>query len=257
MDGLGLRRDQTIAFNIYGLLNPLSLPRQLRNKTAFTAKMVRIVYSTSLMTAPMPEEPNPTQYKWQDMDFTQIVEADFGLQVQWKPHQGGSWFENFLKNVGTMALGFVPVVGPILSVSFALGWTALTDPESFIKELRNQIPTVDLAMQIEKAARLDMPDIMQHLPAGWVGPGGVVVGMSIQSPSQEVARFSAVNVQPLSPDEVGTSSVFLMAREILAMTARPSTSAKTEEVQEDGPGKISEITSPTEAKDTPSEEPLV
>jgi len=53
-----------------------------------------------------------------------------------KPPSYNSFIGGFIKNVITISLGFVPGIGSLLSVSFALGWTALTDPDSLWEEMQ-------------------------------------------------------------------------------------------------------------------------
>ncbi|KAL4790900.1 hypothetical protein BDV19DRAFT_381980 [Aspergillus venezuelensis] len=120
---LGLAPDgmRTMAINIRQLVNLLSLPRQLRGHNG------------------------PAQ---EFRDWTAIASANYGLAIQWKPPQQTTSFADFIEITLTIAVGFIPVVGPLAAVCFPLAWTAIADPGAFEGTLRELIPVADLAMKV-------------------------------------------------------------------------------------------------------------
>ncbi|KZF20251.1 hypothetical protein L228DRAFT_249930 [Xylona heveae TC161] len=228
-DGLGVRRDHTIGINMYGLMNLLSLPRQLRNETAFTSKLVRVVPSTEVQTRAL----GPTYWNDHDFDWVMVAGANYGLSLQWAPHQPTTWFQNFFGNVMTIAIGFIPIVGPVLSVSFSFAWTALTDPDSFLDAIRNEYPALDLTLYIIERIKNDAAATAAYLPPGWDQ-----VGQPLQIPFTEVAKLGAKEqkrhgVAPVNLDEIGPSVTFLLAKEILEHTAHSPAALETPDAAED------------------------
>ncbi|ENH62780.1 hypothetical protein FOC1_g10006243 [Fusarium oxysporum f. sp. cubense race 1] len=82
MSGLRVWRDVTVGFDITGLTELLSCPRQFRKVNPYQAKFIELVHRDS--------------------------------------------------NAITVSLGFVPGVGPLLSIALSLGWTAVVNPDRFI-----------------------------------------------------------------------------------------------------------------------------
>ena len=77
------------------------------------------------------------------------------------------WFADYIENAITFALGFIPGVGFILSISFSLGWTALTDPDSFYAALKANVPAVLFANRIISELQKDAAETKQNLPLEW------------------------------------------------------------------------------------------
>ncbi|KNG88045.1 hypothetical protein ANOM_004085 [Aspergillus nomiae NRRL 13137] len=147
----------TLGININGLVNLLSLPRQLRVQNAFTSKNI-IMLEAKMVASPKVEQ---TFMDHADFDWAQIARANFGLSIQWKPApQKTDWLKNFLKNSMTVAVGFIPGIGSIAAIAFPLAWVAMDDPDSFVETLRNLIPGIDLELKIIEAIRDSAKDVV-------------------------------------------------------------------------------------------------
>ncbi|KAJ5803269.1 uncharacterized protein N7503_005719 [Penicillium pulvis] len=115
-----------LGINVTKLVTTLIVPRQLRKQDAFSSGAIILVDSSLIPT--------------------KVASANHGLSVKWtvgnhKPH----WLLNYLKNALVIVSGLVPVVGPILAMGAALGMEAIINPDEFMDELREQIPSVELA----------------------------------------------------------------------------------------------------------------
>ncbi|RAQ52963.1 hypothetical protein AFGD_001413 [Aspergillus flavus] len=154
----------TVGFNINGLVNLLSLPRQLRAQNAFTSKNI-IILESDMVASPRVER---SYNDGTDFDWAKVAGANFGLSIQWKPApQKQDWLENFLKNSLTIAVGFIPGVGPIAAIAFPLIWTAIADPDSFVDTWRNLCPGVDLQLKLLEAIKDSAKETREYLPDGW------------------------------------------------------------------------------------------
>ncbi|OGM47919.1 hypothetical protein ABOM_002695 [Aspergillus bombycis] len=198
----------TVGFNINGLVNLLSLPRQLRAQNAFTSKNI-IIVERDMVASPKVERSFNDDT---DFDWAQVARANFGLSIQWKPApEKKDWLENFLKNSLTIAVGFIPGVGPIAAIAFPLIWTAIADPDSFVDTWRNLCPGVDLQLKLLEAIKDSAKETREYLPDGWdktaLGPkflsrphtGGVRVAALVADPgnTQEDLDSEALIVNEL------------------------------------------------------------
>ncbi|KAL5590384.1 hypothetical protein FOBRF1_013941 [Fusarium oxysporum] len=138
--GLGVYRSYTVGFDITGLTELLSCPRQFRKVNPYEAKFIKIVPRTKIQTVPV----NGSYSDAYDFNWITIAQAHSGLNIEWGKGEKGSWFEDFFKNAIAFSLGFVPGVGPLLSVAFTLGWTAVVSPDRFMYELSLWAPAVRL-----------------------------------------------------------------------------------------------------------------
>ncbi|KAK2668297.1 hypothetical protein RAB80_015677 [Fusarium oxysporum f. sp. vasinfectum] len=119
MSGLRVWRDVTVGFDITGLTELLSCPRQFRKVNPYQAKFIELVHRDSIEQS-MSQTP------------TMMGMTLAGLPLHKRTGEKGSWFEDFFKNAITVSLGFVPGVGPLLSIALSLGWTAVVNPDRFI-----------------------------------------------------------------------------------------------------------------------------
>ncbi|KAJ5556964.1 hypothetical protein N7494_000879 [Penicillium frequentans] len=131
-----------LGINVTKLVTTLIVPRQLRKQDAFSSGAIILVDASLIPVIPI----NQKFTKQSMADWTKIASANHGLSVKWtvgdhKPH----WLLNYLKNTLVIVSGLVPVVGPILAMGAALGMEALINPDEFMDELREQIPSVELA----------------------------------------------------------------------------------------------------------------
>ncbi|KAK1140113.1 hypothetical protein N8T08_010869 [Aspergillus melleus] len=143
---LGLAPDAkwTMAINIRQLVNLLSLPRPLRGHNCFSSHIIRMVDRKFTPTT-------GTAQKFTDgpdLSWTIFASANYGLSIQRTPPTPTTWLADFIKNSLTVAVGFIPVVGPLAAVCFPLTWTAIVDPGNFEHTLRALVPIADLAMQV-------------------------------------------------------------------------------------------------------------
>ncbi|KAL7756793.1 hypothetical protein ACKLNR_013786 [Fusarium oxysporum f. sp. zingiberi] len=80
---------------------------------------------------------NPYQTKFIKVVYRDSIEQSLSqTPTTMGKDKKGSWFEDFFKNAITFSLGFVPGVGPLLSIAFSLGWTAVVNPELFEDDVR-------------------------------------------------------------------------------------------------------------------------
>ncbi|SCV49048.1 uncharacterized protein FFB14_10679 [Fusarium fujikuroi] len=117
--GLGVARNHTVGFDITGLTELLSCPRQFRKVNPYEAKFIKIVHRDSIKTVPVKDSYQDSY----DFSWRTIAQAHSGLNIEW-------------------GKGFVPGVGPILSIAFSLGWTAVVDHDKFMYELSLWAPAV-------------------------------------------------------------------------------------------------------------------
>ncbi|KAF9773546.1 hypothetical protein IL306_008618 [Fusarium sp. DS 682] len=110
-------------------------------------------------------EDYPQLSMWLQVSFTQARTVDIWrggdtfLGHETHPREKGSWFEDFFKNAITFGLGLVPGLGPILSIAFSLGWTAVVNPDKFMYELSLWAPSVKLPELFEDDVRKNAAEI--------------------------------------------------------------------------------------------------
>lgn len=226
--GLQIASDYTVGLDIYGLLQLLSLPRQLRQTNAYSSKMISIVPKGSLKTNGLAQAFK--QHNRYDFDWTQIAKANFGLELQWLPHKPNGWFVEYIKNAIKFALDFVPIIGFILQIEFSLGWTALTDPDSFYETLKEEIPLVLLTDGIISELKSEAEKIKKFLPPGWDQ-----VGRALQMRPDQIKddiggdKEGSLNGVGPSPTIVKTGKIMAKTGGVLAPADIKSEAQKAEE----------------------------
>ncbi|PWY67076.1 hypothetical protein BO94DRAFT_434434, partial [Aspergillus sclerotioniger CBS 115572] len=162
---LGLASDAkwTMAINIRQLVNLLSLPRPLRIHNCFSSHCIRFVDRKLTPT----KGPAQMFSDSADLSWTAVASANYGLTIQWKPPEATTWLAGFLKNTLTIAVGFIPVVGPLAAVAFPLTWTAIVDPGRFEGTLRELIPVADLAMKVGENIQRSAKEQEAYVVKGW------------------------------------------------------------------------------------------
>ncbi|KAJ5717093.1 hypothetical protein N7488_002739 [Penicillium malachiteum] len=162
---LGLRADAewTMAVNIPQLVNLLSVPRFLTKHTVFSAQIIRLVGPDMVSTKGNVQTFSDSA----DISWTTIVNANFGLTVQWAPPSPSVWLMDFIKNSVTIALGFIPVIGPIAAVAFPLAFTAIADPANFHSTLRGVLPQTKLIEHIIYQVTKSTNDQKGYLSDSW------------------------------------------------------------------------------------------
>ncbi len=54
-----------------------------------------------------------------DIDLVSAINVNSSVDVTWQPRQYDSWFVPFLLHVVELGLDFIPVIGPLKSVTFS------------------------------------------------------------------------------------------------------------------------------------------
>lgn len=243
--GLGVHSRHAVGFDVHGLMQLLALPRQLRNNNAYASRLIKIVTQESLRS----QGSATTLLARYNISWLTVANANFGLDLQWVPTQRSNWFENFMKNVLTIAIGMIPVCGPILAIAFPVAWTLIRDPESAFDELKDLIPTIDLADRIIREHILkSVNETRQYLPSGWEQLALPAQPSAGQMGNAETEKDVGVSKPVASLEEIGMSFGFAMAGEILAkrdLVARPEDEPTDESTEEDGPGEVLVTIPPT------------
>jgi hypothetical protein len=134
-EGLGRYDNLTWGFKVPDIIAYLSIPRQLRNpeyglyRAANTGDEL-VVRASSEVNWWGANTSSFTAF-YREVDYANIICATFGVEVGWRPYQYSSFILNLVESVVGMGLGFIPGVGPLLSVAFGIGVQLLEDPDSF------------------------------------------------------------------------------------------------------------------------------
>ncbi|KAF5591005.1 uncharacterized protein FSUBG_10607 [Fusarium subglutinans] len=153
--GLGIWREHTIGFDITGLTELLSCPRQFRKVNPYEAKFIKLVHRDTIRTVSVTDSYRDAY----DFSWITIGRAHSGLDIEWGKGEKGSWFEDFFKNAVAFGLGFAPGVGPLLSIAFSLGWTAVVNPDRLMYELSLWAPSVRTPELFEEDVRKNSAEI--------------------------------------------------------------------------------------------------
>ena len=171
-DGLGKKEHcyESLGINVPGVYALLSLPPQLRNRERglYVAKeagdeLINL-YGAGNFGLGTPPENTVTLPFHRDINLARVISDNFGVDVQWTPYEYSVWVLDFLQNVTTLGLGYIPVAGPLISVSFSLGLTAITDPDFFKAD--NVLGLTTNTMNAVLASALGMKD---NLPPAFLG----------------------------------------------------------------------------------------
>ncbi|KAJ5728917.1 uncharacterized protein N7483_003425 [Penicillium malachiteum] len=161
--GLPADAEWTMAVNIPQLVNLLSVPRFLRKHTVFSAQIIRIVDRDMVSRKGNVQTFSDSA----DISWTTIVNANFGLTVQWTPPNPSAWLMDFIKNNVTIAIGFIPVIGPVAAVAFPLAFTAITDPASFNATLKSILPQTELVDHVSFRVAKSVKEQKSYLSDNW------------------------------------------------------------------------------------------
>lgn len=218
--GLGVYENHTLGLDVYGLLQLLCLPRQLRGTNPYAAKLIHLTNKDRIKTVDLSQD--LVRKDENDFDWAKLAGANLGLELQWMPHQNSDWFTEYVKNVINFALGFVPGVGFLLQIAFSLGWAGLTDPDTFYETLKSQIPAALLTDGIISELKNDADAIKKHLPPGWDQVGKA---MQIQP---DLIKDDIGTDEKGSLDGVGKDPVIAKTGRIMGKSAGVPTPAATE-----------------------------
>lgn len=215
---LGLRADAflTVAFDVTGLIELLSLPRQLRKDNCYNLRLIKIV-GGGFKTAPL-----STSYKdGADKPWTKIAGGNYGLDLMWKPCEKSTWAENYIRNTLTIAVGFIPVVGPIVQVFFSVGWELLSqdDPQGAYEVLKNLCPGIDLGDKLINELLRTAKETRLFLPDGWDK-----MGLEFKPKVHE----DTLAPRPIEED-MDKKLPMLLQGEILADSGKPNEQPKEDE----------------------------
>ncbi|KAF4964485.1 hypothetical protein FSARC_7587 [Fusarium sarcochroum] len=138
-NGLGWRDNMTWGFKIPDIITYLTIPNKLRNpdQGLFRTKVrgdELVVCASSTRTWRSSTSILHHGDFLREMDLANILSATFGVEVGWRPYQYSSFLKNLVLQVVGLGLGFIPGVGPILSVAFGIAVQLLQDPKSFSHE---------------------------------------------------------------------------------------------------------------------------
>ncbi|KAI1033921.1 hypothetical protein LB503_011058 [Fusarium chuoi] len=201
--GLGVWRNHTIGFDITGLTELLSCPRQFRKVNPYEAKFIKLVHRDSIKNVPVKDSYRDAY----DFSWLTIAQAHSGLNIEWGKGEKGSWFEDFFRNAITFGLGFIPGVGPLLSIAFSLGWTAAVNPDKFMHELSLWAPTIKIPELFEYDVRKDSAEIrtLTHESFWNLGPAEAIA--EVQKLEEEEKKQQKVSGE--------VKSYFQQAHEVL------------------------------------------
>ncbi|KAJ5646933.1 hypothetical protein N7490_003305 [Penicillium lividum] len=159
--GLDVDEKTALAINPAKLVTTLIVPRDFRKLDAFTSNAVMLVDSSLIPVAPLQQKLSSQCIA----DWAVVMGANQGLSIEWKKRDyKGHWFVSYFKNAIYFAIGYVPLAGPFLAIGWNVAYTALVQPDEFLEELREQIPSVELiegfVSEIKKMAQ-DSEELLQ------------------------------------------------------------------------------------------------
>ncbi|KAF5608578.1 uncharacterized protein FSUBG_4506 [Fusarium subglutinans] len=173
-NGLGWHDNLTWGFNITDIIAYLSIPHKLRNPDygLFTSKQRGQELVVSANSTIMWRSSSATithRDFFREMDFARILSANFGVEVGWRPYQHNPFLRDLLLRIAQLGLGFIPGVGPILSVAFGIGVQLLIDPDSFGRDNVLDLSFAVLESVISSGKRSQKfiaPDWLAQCPCG-------------------------------------------------------------------------------------------
>jgi hypothetical protein len=134
--GLGRHDHLTWGFHIPDIIAYLTIPHKLRNPDhrLFASKnrrddLVVCAGSSTIWRSTFTVIHHPDFFR--EMDVARILSATFGVEVGWRPYEPSNFLRNLLISLVDLGLGFIPGVGPLLSVAFGIAVQLLEDPASF------------------------------------------------------------------------------------------------------------------------------
>lgn len=82
-----------------------------------------------------------------DKSWLAVAKGNFGLDLTWRAPGKTTWMESFVRNTLTFAIGYIPVVGPLLQIASSLGWILISEEDTgaVFAMLKDMCPSIDLA----------------------------------------------------------------------------------------------------------------
>ena len=203
--GLTYRHTDVMSFDLKGIYNYLMLPQQLRNpdKDLYSPKNP----NDALVTLWNCSRQKPysaqgakvvTRTFLREIDLVSVINDNYGVDVTWQPYEYSSWVIDFLTHITELGLGFIPVIGPMLSVSFSIGLQAIVDPDSFEGENILNLSADIIAGLIGTGmeVRDNLPESHQESDAKLL-----VIRRKSAKPSGEKAAGGRKGITGLEPDD--------------------------------------------------------
>ncbi|KAF5245230.1 hypothetical protein FAUST_1885 [Fusarium austroamericanum] len=166
--GLGWRENFTWGFHVPDIIAYLTIPHKLRNpdQRLFKAKdrrddLVVCAPSSIAWRSTFTVIHHPDFFR--QIDYANVLSATFGVEVGWRPYEPSNFLRNLVIDLVNLGLGFIPGVGPILSVAFGIAVQLLEDPESFSHDNIlniNQTAMDELTRSSRKHRKYLAPDFM-------------------------------------------------------------------------------------------------
>ena len=123
-----------------------------------------------------------------DVNYQLIHKAHSGLDLMWKKADDKTWAEDFTKNLLSFGLGFVPGIGPLLAIAFAVTWSAIRDDkETFWHDLSMWAPGVQCTPDEKAKVEKSFIASQQYVDPKWLTPNSDIrVGSIDKKPSSKV-----------------------------------------------------------------------
>ncbi|EWY84631.1 hypothetical protein FOYG_12061 [Fusarium oxysporum NRRL 32931] len=251
-NGLGWHDGLTWGFNIPDIIAYLSVPHKLRNPDygLFNSKargqeLVVWTSSAPAWASSVGVLNHPDFFR--EMDFARILSATFGVEIGWRPYQHNPFLRDMLVRITQLGLGFIPGVGPILSVAFGIGVQLLTDPDSFGRDNILDLTFAVLESVIDSGKRSQKfiaPDWLAQCPCG-----GQQRGEPLTEQQREARKKLGEEINNRLTAELNAQPVI---RSLLEQEQRSS--GRVEEVQDEATETTQDEEMAEEAEEKPEAE---
>ncbi|KAL8883421.1 MAG: hypothetical protein Q9192_007175, partial [Flavoplaca navasiana] len=160
---------RTVALDIAGLVQLLTLPRQLRKDNCYSLKLLKLQQATSLK----PFQPVSKSYSDRpDLSWIHVANGSFGLDLVWQPPQKYAWTDQFIRTASQsqpalyleLAPGFDLQEKIIIELKKAASETRAFLPDGWKQlNLQTQEKPVEAAMASKPVEAMDamLPMILQ------------------------------------------------------------------------------------------------
>ena len=217
---LGMRTDafRSVGFDVSGLIQLLTLPRQLRRDNCYNLRLIKIMGGGGIKTISVTKSYNDAP----DKSWLTVANGNYGLDLTWKPAEKSSWIESFIRNTLTIAVGFIPVVGPIVQILFSVGWEIISqeNPQGAYDLLKSLCPGIDLTDKLISEMIQSAKETQQLMPDGWDKMGLDFKNLEVRSD----------NLQPRPIEEdMDKTLTMLLQGAILASSGTPNEEPKADE----------------------------
>ena len=223
---LGIKTDRarSVGFDVTGLVQLLSLPRQLRRDNCYNLRLIKILDFGWVKTIPVTKSYSDDR----DLSWLTVANGNYGLDLTWKPPEKSTWMESFIRNTLTIAIGFIPGVGPLLAITFTVGWELLSqeNPQAAYDLLKSLCPGLELGENVMKSLVQDAKDTHDWMPDGWDKMGLIFNNLE--------ARSDQLQPRPIEED-MDRKLPMMLQGEVLASSGKPIENPKAED---DTPGEV-------------------